>query len=171
MTKNPLVIIGSARRQSDTGSFVEFTFDTINYKAINLLDYTISPYDYDNKYSDQDAFLKIIDEILNHNTIVFATPVYWYSMSGNMKVFFDRLTDLVTTKKQIGRQLKGKSVFLIAVGTDEKIPEGFEVPFKLTSDYFEMKYETSVYFSSKADKGLSQSEKNRFVNAIKSVNR
>ncbi len=48
------------------------------------------------------------DIVDKYDVLIFATPVYWYSMSGIMKVFFDRITDLLTIKKDIGRKLKGK---------------------------------------------------------------
>ena len=50
-----------------------------------------------------------------------------------MKVFFDRLTDLVTFKKEVGRSLEGKSTYLISAGGEAQLPEGFEVPFTRTS--------------------------------------
>ncbi|MCP4458779.1 MAG: NAD(P)H-dependent oxidoreductase [Cytophagales bacterium] len=37
-----------------------------------------------------------------------ATPVYWYSMSGIMKVFLDRIYDVLTIEKELGRKLHGK---------------------------------------------------------------
>lgn len=46
------------------------------------------------------------------DNIVFATPVYWYAMSGRMKIFFDRFTDLLYTHKSIGKNLKGKKLFI-----------------------------------------------------------
>lgn len=85
-----------------------------------------------------------------HNLIVFATPVYWYSMSGHMKVFFDRLTDLVTIQKKAGRQLKGKKMFVVAVGSDQALPIGFETPFQQTAAYLHMHYLGCYYSSRKA---------------------
>ena len=35
----------------------------------------------------------------------------------------------------------------MAVGIDQKLPEGFEIPFKRTADYFEMNYKGCAYFS------------------------
>ncbi len=149
MTDTVLVILGSARKNSDTKFYVDLVFKDLPYKIIDLLDADLSHYSYDNEYTDRDIFLNLVEEILKHKLIVFATPVYWYAMSGVMKIFFDRLTDLVTTEKIIGRQLKDKSVYLLAVGSDKEMPLSFDVPFKLTSQYFGLTFKGHIYFSTK----------------------
>jgi len=145
--QKPLIILASARKQSDTKIFVEKAFSEIDYDLIDLLDFQISSFDYAGIYPQDDEFMKIIDEMLRHNVIVFATPVYWYAMSGLLKNFFDRFTDIVTIKKQVGRNLKGKFIFLVAVGAEEKMPPGFELPFRSTSDYLDMNFIDSIYYS------------------------
>jgi multimeric flavodoxin WrbA len=71
-------------------------------------------------------------------------------MSGLMKNFMDRFTDLITVEKQRGRQLRGKKTFLLAVGADKELPEGFEIPFRLTSEYFKMTYLGAIYYAANA---------------------
>ena len=149
-------MLASARKESDTKKFVNVVFADIDHKLTDLSDFEIAPYNYLNKYPGNDNFLKVIAEILNHRIIVFATPVYWYAMSGLMKTFFDRLNDLVTSQKPLGRKLKGKVIFLLAVGSDEELPIGFEIPFQSTAQYFHMAYGGSIYQSTK--KSTSQSE-------------
>jgi multimeric flavodoxin WrbA len=170
MTFKPVILLASARKDSDTKVFLEEVFKNTDHKLVDLLDFSIQPYDYNNQYSAQDKFFTLIEEeILTHQSIVFATPVYWYAMSGLMKIFFDRLTDLVTIKKQLGRQLKGKSTFLLAVGTDEEMPAGFETPFKLTSAYLNMLYEGCIYYSTKNPKQqeLIQDSIDNFISKIR----
>jgi multimeric flavodoxin WrbA len=147
MTATPLIIVASARKHGDTREFLDKVFAKLDHKQIDLLDFHISSFDYSNNYPDTDGFLRIVDEILQHKVIVFATPVYWYAMSGLMKTFFDRLTDLVTIKKKAARALKGKSIFLLTVGVDQELPNGFEIPFKLTSAYLDMAYQDCIYYS------------------------
>ena len=149
MKQRPLVILSSARKESDTKSFVDMVFRELPVDIIDLLDYSISPFNYENTYATNDEFQSVVENILQHQVIVFATPVYWYAMSGQLKVLFDRFTDLVTVKKQTGRQLKGKSTFLIAVGADKELPHGFEVPFLLTSNYLNLSYEGCIFRSTK----------------------
>jgi multimeric flavodoxin WrbA len=66
-------------------------------------------------------------------------------MSGQMKVFIDRLTELMYEYKAIGKALKGKKTYLIVCGGGAAMPEGFEVPFKSTSEYFEMQFVRGYY--------------------------
>jgi putative NADPH-quinone reductase len=164
----PLIIIGSSRQQSDTKSFVDDVFLDTKHKQLDLLEFNIAPYNYDGVYPVTDDFNQLAEEILKHDTIIFATPVYWYAMSAVMKQLFDRLTDLVTIRKATGRLLKGKTVFLMAVGNDESMPLGFEIPFKNTAEYLDMKYGGCIYFSTghKTDADQTFSQKKLFIDAV-----
>ena len=42
----------------------------------------------------KDGMEKIYEKMLKADVIVFATPVYFYSMCGQMKVFIDRLVPI-----------------------------------------------------------------------------
>jgi hypothetical protein len=79
--------------------------------------------------------------------VIFATPVYWYAMAGPMKTFFDRMTDLIVDPKnrETGRALAGRSVWLLATGTDDGMPPGFHEPFARTAEYFGMLWRGAVY--------------------------
>lgn len=154
----PLIILGSARPQSDTKAFTNYLFEGTSHKLIDLLDHTIAPYSYSGKYAAGDEFMQVTEQLLNHHILVFATPVYWYSMSGYMKTLFDRFTDLIRIHKEAGRKLKDKHMFLLSVGSNEKFPDGFEVPFINTADYFDMHYKGSVYLST--DEPITEQQKN-----------
>ncbi|ALI97905.1 flavodoxin family protein [Rufibacter tibetensis] len=147
MHKATLIILASARKDSDTKLFVQKFFRNTPHQLLDLLDHAIYPYRYENDYPAEDEFGSVISQVLQHQIIVFATPVYWYAMSGVLKTFFDRLTDLVTVQKPAGRKLKDKIVFVVAVGADSELPTGFEVPFKLTAKYLNMKFGRTLYAS------------------------
>ena len=146
--KKVVVILGSARSNSNTLKVIDSHLPFPDYKLIDLLQHEVSPYSYEG-YSKEDDFLKIVQIMIESDVIVFATPVYWYAMSGYMKVFYDRFSDLITKHKPLGRALAGKETWLIATGSDEILPEGFDVPFIRTSEYFEMKFNKTVYVSLK----------------------
>ena len=145
MDNSTIIILASNRKEGNTKRFVVDTYGTLTATLIDLLDYTITPYSYEGTYPHNDNFQHIINQLLEHDVIILATPVYWFSMSGLMKTFFDRLTDLVTIDKETGRKLKGKIVKLLVTGTGEHLLVGFEVPFRETADYFDMIYEGCRY--------------------------
>jgi len=118
---------------------------------VNLLELELelSPYSCSAVYPEQDELLQVVNQLLAHDRIIFAAPVYWYAMSGRMKNFFDRLTDLVPTHKKIGRQLRGKIRLVLAVGADTAMPNGFLGPFVSTAAYFGMYFRGHLYACSK----------------------
>jgi len=150
MENKSLVILGSNRKNSLTEAITRKALQQTDFDLIDLLDHKIAHYNYEGHYPADDEFDAIIKQALPYQNIVFATPVYWYSMSGVMKVFFDRLTDLITIKKDTGRQLRGKSASMIAVGADPAIPDGFETPFKHTSAYLGINYQGCTYYPTKS---------------------
>ena len=139
----PVVILGSARPDGETKRAVEIAFPD-GVETVILAHHKISAYDYQHR-NDDDDFHTAIDAMLRADPIIFATPVYWYAMSAPLKIFFDRLTDLLETAKDKGRALAGKEVWLIATGIEAELPEGFEVPFARTAEYFDMRYRGAAY--------------------------
>jgi len=140
-----ILINGSARVDGNTAKAITKLTPFKDYKLIQLCNLRIAQYAYDIDPNAVDDFATIVDGMISSTDIIFATPVYWYAMSGHMKVFFDRLTELITVQKDLGRKLKGKRCYLIACGTDEALPDGFEVPFKKTCDYFGMEFKGTFY--------------------------
>lgn len=140
-----LIINGSSRKNGHTHQIVQLLQQEIETDLLYLIDYQIDHYDYDHQ-NHEDDFLPLIRRIAEeYELIIFATPVYWYTMSGLMKVFFDRLTDCLKTDKETGAKLVGKTIAAIGVGSDPEEIEGFFVPFRLTAPYMNMKYAGDVF--------------------------
>ena len=142
-----IVILASARGESNTLRAVKELCPVQDYELIDLRDKHVGQYDYDHSKNEGDDFQDIAEKIGLADTVIFATPVYWYSMSGLMKVFIDRFTELLSTHKPIGKALKNKKVYLISTGSEENLPPGFETPFKLTAEYFDMHFLETFYLS------------------------
>ena len=149
-----LAIIGSSRSGGETSSIVESVIGDQKAEIIELNSKNISPFDYEHKNSEDD-FVAIAEKMAASDAIIFATPVYWYAMSAQLKTFFDRFTDLITIKKDIGRNLKGKKCYLVCCGSEKQMPEGFEVPFSATCNYLDMEYKGCLYCCT----GKKESEK------------
>jgi multimeric flavodoxin WrbA len=140
----PLVILGSARPDGKTRRAVDLAFPPGTAELAILPNFAIGGYDY-RHFNADDGFGGIAQQMARAEKIIFATPVYWYAMSAPMKIFFDRLTDLTENLKQQGKALADKPVWLIATGTEDALPEGFEVPFARTAGYFGMAYRGCAY--------------------------
>ena len=145
-----MIIVGSSRRNGNTSLIVQILAEKLDCEVFDLSTYSISYYDYENQNQDDD-FGQLAAKMVQASYLIFATPVYWYSMSGQMKVFFDRFTDLITIRKPLGRGLAGKQTFLVATGTEQDLPEGFEAAFRLTSNYLDMKFGGSCYVQFQKD--------------------
>jgi multimeric flavodoxin WrbA len=151
-----LILFGSARSNGDTAVAARALAARLGSGGtlVDLATKRILPFDYANSVP-KDDFSALADLMLAHAAIVFVTPVYWYSMSGLMKTFFDRLSDLLGERDEArrGRALAERDVWLLAVGTDSALPRGFDAPFAMTADYFGMKWRGAFYIRSgkKAD--------------------
>lgn len=136
----PLIISGSARRDGNTKILTEELIRLSSWNIVDLNDYDFSYYDYEHR-NRHDDFLKLMRDIISkRDTLIFVTPVYWYSMSGIMKVFFDRLTDLLTIEKELGRKLRGKKVGALSCSAGDNLGEYFWLPFSKTCEYLGMEY-------------------------------
>lgn len=62
----------------------------------------------------QDGMNELYDRIQNADVLVFATPIYYYEMSGQLKTFLDRLNPLYTRKN------KFKSVYMLASAAEDE---------------------------------------------------
>jgi putative NADPH-quinone reductase len=143
MQLSVLTILGSAR-EGDTAAVLEAILAGRSATRIDLKDLDIRQYEY-GRPPEGDDFLFVADAMIRHRVIVFATPVYWYAMSGRMKTLFDRFTDLVTVRKDLGRQLGGRRAFLVTCGSELELPDGFETPFRETAAYLRMTYGGAFY--------------------------
>jgi multimeric flavodoxin WrbA len=137
----PLIILGSARSDGNTARVASQLQQEIKAAQIDLLDYTIHPFRYDGNYSADDQYIELIEQhILPRPHLILASPVYWYTMSGTMKHFVDRFTDLLTTHKDLGRQLRGKSIGVLSCSGDANVEHSFFIAFRLTAEYLGMHY-------------------------------
>ena len=163
MEMKKVIIRGSSGDNGETYKITKKLSEIYNWDVINLNDYKISYFDYEYK-NENDDYLELMESITEkYDVIIFATPVYWYSMSGIMKVFFDRFTDLLTIRKEIGRKLKTKKMAVITSSIGNNLGEQFWLPFSNTAEYLGMEYLGGLHTNSKMNNDI-QIEK--FANEI-----
>ena len=103
--KKGIILLGSSNSNGETFMAAEYLHNHTNYTLIDLKTKNIKPFDYE--FNNQtDDFIPLIKEIVtSYEIIIFATPVYWYTMSGTMKVFFDRISDCLKIEKETGSSI------------------------------------------------------------------
>ena len=159
-----VTVLGSARGDGNAARLLRAVTAGRRARSFDLSALHIRDYVY-GRAADGDDFLTIAEAIAeaiaDAEAVLFVTPVYWYAMSAPLKRFVDRLTDLVTVQKPLGRRLAGRSVWVAACGSDPTLPEGFDVPFRDTAAYFGMTYSGALYVSMQEGEGLSREDEQR----------
>lgn len=154
MRPPPLILSASARGDGDLAAAVEALRALLGEGSdhVALGEHELRPFDYE-RVGDRDRFAEIAADMGRRDRLVFASPVYWYAMSGIMKTFFDRLSDLLLdpAKRPLGRALAGRKMWLLATGNDPALPDGFEAPFRLTADYLDMEWRGACYLCCAGD--------------------
>ena len=147
MENRKIIITGSSRSNGNTSKIVAKIAAQFQADIVDLNDFDISYYDYESRNIGDD-FLPLIKSIIEkYDTFIFATPVYWYSMSGIMKVFFDRFSDLIRIEKDLGRQLRGKKMFVISNSDEATLDYDFYLPFRFSAEYLGMHYIGNEHYS------------------------
>jgi len=147
MSNKKVIIVGSSRSNGNTSKFISDISEKHPIDVIDLNNYNFSYYDYEGKNLGDD-FLPLIKSILKkYDTLIFATPVYWYNMSCIMKVFFERFSELIRIEKEEGRKLRGKNMFVISNSHSDLIDASFYIPFQKSADYLGMNYLGDIHLN------------------------
>ena len=140
-----IVILGSSRKDGNTKQAIDNLNLLSDFDIIDLNDFDINYYVYEHR-NKSDDYLDLMRNIIdNYDILIFATPVYWYSMSGIMKVFFDRITDLLDNEKELGRKLRNKNMAVLSSSLGDHLGEKFWLPFIETAKYLGMNYLGNVH--------------------------
>lgn len=89
-----------------------------------------------------------INKVNESEVLIFITPTRWNTLSGDLKIFIDRLNPLYSTKK-----LKDKKMIILAVGS--KVRNEYSTDGAITSlGSFAESAETKVIYKNAFDKCL-----------------
>ena len=152
---NIAVILGTSKSDGNTRKLADSFVEQSGATLFDLSNFNVSFQDYSHENKNDD-FLPIIHELLSFDHLVFASPVYWYSMSAQLKVFFDRLSDLLTIEKELGRRLKGKSISVLSTGYNLELPDCFVQPFELTAKYMQLEFKGCEYLAIQTESDLGK---------------
>ncbi|WP_226682976.1 flavodoxin family protein [Sutcliffiella horikoshii] len=125
------VIYGGTRPNGNTETLAKHATQGIEVEEIFLNEHNVLPI-IDKRHDEKgfqdrnDDYNTLIERILRHDTLVFATPIYWYSMSGTMKNFIDRWSHSMRDNNfpDFKTQMSNKEAYVIAVGGDSPSIKG-----------------------------------------------
>ncbi|MFB1081487.1 flavodoxin family protein [Jeotgalibacillus sp. JSM ZJ347] len=122
-----LIISGSSREHSNSEFFAEKAASsyTGDVKWIRLREQTIHQI-HDQRHDENgfdpidDDHSKVIEAMLDADEVLFATPLYWYGMSGYMKTFIDRWSQAMRDPSlNFKARITGKPGYVITCGGDQ----------------------------------------------------
>jgi len=118
----------------------------LSIEVVDVGQLRISAYDYDHKNRGDD-FEPLMKRVLGFEQIVFASPVYWYSVSPPIKIFLDRISDFLDIPELLedGRRLRGKVAYIVCTSIYDKAPAPFVDALKDTFAYLGMHFGGMVH--------------------------
>jgi multimeric flavodoxin WrbA len=87
----------------------------------------------------------VLAKMAEVDVIVFATPLYFFGPSAQLKLIFDRMFSLYKWDNDAGTMqtpLKGKTLVVLASAFEDIGLDALEKPFALTAEYSGMKFES-----------------------------
>lgn len=146
MIHKTLAILGSSRSNGNTYRALQKLIGKRDIEIITLQNLNITPFDY--QYNNKnDDFIGLINKIIQYDNIILASPIYWYAISAQMKIFIDRLSDLTTHRRDIKQKLVDSSTNIILFCTYVRNKDHFEGPIESTCKYLKLNYLGCIYHS------------------------
>lgn len=153
-----VVLHGSTRDGGNTEQLAELVLKGIPHENILLRDKNILPI-HDLRHDEggfcpvEDDYDEVIQKVLEHDVLIFATPVYWYGMTGILKNFIDRWSQSLRDERYDFKGLIAqKKAYVIAVGGDQPRIKALPLiqQFKYTFDFVNLPFQG--YIIGKASK-------------------
>jgi multimeric flavodoxin WrbA len=144
--RSTIALLSSSRRLGNTGRLIDRIAADLNIEVVDLTRLRMSSYDYDH-LNRNDDFEPLMKRVLAHEQIIFASPIYWYAVSPAMKVFLDRLSDLLELPdlRSEGRRLRGKNAYVACTSSCDEPSAQFMGAFRETFDYLGMHFGGAVH--------------------------
>ena len=149
---NAIILFASSRRNGNTGKLTDRIASALGVEVVDLGKKEISAFDYEHK-NRKDDFEPLMEKILDFEKVIFASPIYWYSVAPSMKIFIDRISDYLDLPDLLedGRKLRGKRGYVICTSASDQPDEPFVNAFKETFTYLGMEF--GGYINANCDHG------------------
>lgn len=119
-----LCIYGSTRRGANSELLADRVTEGLSPARIHLADLDLPRFD-DLRHAPGGfapvgpALEHLFTTVLEHDPVLFVTPLYWYGMSGLMKSFVDHWSHALRDPRlQFKERMRGKECYVIVTGGD-----------------------------------------------------
>jgi multimeric flavodoxin WrbA len=136
-----IALFSSSRRRGNTGQLIDRIAAELDIEVVDLASQRLSAYDYQHRNRNDD-FEPLMRRVLEHDQIIFATPIYWYAVTPEMKTFLDRISDLLELPDLLseGRRLRGKTAYVVCTSISDEPSGAFMEAFRETFAYLGMRF-------------------------------
>ena len=168
--RSTVALFASSRRHGNTGRLMDRVASELKIEVIDLAKREMSAFDYEHR-NRADGFEPLLDYVLDFEQIIFASPVYWYSMSPPMKIFVDRFSDLLELPDLLaqGRRLRGKDAYVLCTSIEDAATPGFVTAFRETFEYLGMRYGALLHANCRDgyDPALYEGDVHAFIDQLR----
>jgi len=160
MPKKILIINGSPKKDGNTAALVDWFSQGarskgadvevvraafLKYKTLGCISCRACQKSDKYECNVNDEAKPVLAKMAQMDVIVFATPLYFFGASAQLKLIFDRMFSLYKWDNDAGTMktpLKGKTLVLLTSAFEDIGLDALEKPFALTAEYTGMKFES-----------------------------
>ncbi|MCE3020773.1 flavodoxin family protein [Staphylococcus pasteuri] len=119
------VLFGGSRPEGNTAQLTQYALENVEHQWIDVTQYQLNPVR-DVRHNDKkidsypDDYEQLIKTVLESDVVIFASPIYWYSLSASLKAFIDHWSETMVDERYSDfKEIMSKKDFrLILVGGD-----------------------------------------------------
>ncbi|MFA5260061.1 MAG: flavodoxin family protein [Candidatus Omnitrophota bacterium] len=174
MSKNILILNGSPKRIGNTTKLVEWFVEgalsnggkveinrvaSLNFKSNGCLSCRRCQSNKAYECVLDDDVRKVLKKMIKADTIVFATPLYFYGPSAQLKLIMDRMFSLYkwdNSTNTFESPMKGKTMLLLLSAYEDVGLDIVEKSFKLIADYSDMKFRSLLVPNAKESTNVNR---------------
>ena len=144
-----VTFVGSTRKGGNSELLADFVLQDIEHQKVYIKDLHIRPIE-DLRHTEngfhavKDDYDQVVEVLEKNDVVIFSTPIYWYSMSGVMKMMIDRLSQAIRDDRypNLKEHLKKIRVIVVIVGGDEPRTKGLPLiqQFQYTFEFLDMSF-------------------------------
>ncbi|GLB59775.1 flavodoxin family protein [Cytobacillus sp. NCCP-133] len=143
-----LALLGSTRENGNSEYLAKKIVKGTEHTLVKLSDLRIE-HIVDQRHAEggfspvDDDYEQLVQHMLSHDVFLFATPLYWYGMSGPMKDFFDRWSQYLRDERfHLKEELARKKAYVVISGGSSAKVKGLPLvqQFQYIFDFVGMKF-------------------------------